>query len=231
MLLQHSEINMQLPLNELFETIQGEGSKTGTPSTFIRLQGCDVGCPWCDTKHTWKLEEGTDDLETVLAKTGSDRRFAWVSIEELARHAAARKAQHVVITGGEPCQYDLVDLTDLLIEQHGLSVQIETSATEPVQAAPDVFVTVSPKIAMPGGRALVDETIERADEIKMPIGKFDDLARLEDLLRRRKRPWRPSDIWLQPLSESPKATELCRWWAADRGWRVSLQMHKQANIR
>src|ERR1700757_4021814 len=72
------EASMRLPLNELFETVQGEGSKTGTPSTFVRLQGCDVGCPWCDTKHTWTLEDECR-LEVVLGKTGSDTRFAWVS--------------------------------------------------------------------------------------------------------------------------------------------------------
>src|ERR1700757_910647 len=91
---------IRLPLNELFETIQGEGSKTGTPSTFVRLQGCDVGCPWCDTKHTWTLED-------VLGKTGSDTRFAWVSVDELVRQVNLRLAKHVVLTGGEPCQYDL----------------------------------------------------------------------------------------------------------------------------
>ena len=42
-------------INELFETIQGEGSFTGQPSIFIRLQGCPVACSWCDTKHTWEI--------------------------------------------------------------------------------------------------------------------------------------------------------------------------------
>jgi 7-carboxy-7-deazaguanine synthase len=220
---------IRLPLNELFETIQGEGSKTGTPSTVVRLQGCDVGCPWCDTKHTWTLEDECR-LEVVLGKTGSDTRFAWVSVDELVRQVNLRLAKHVVLTGGEPCQYDLSALTSLLIEA-GHSVQIETSGTEAVRAAGEVFVTMSPKLEMPGGRALVDETIERADEIKMPVGKFADVARLEEVLRRRKRPFTPADIWLQPLSESQKATEVCRYMAAERGWRVSLQVHKFAGIR
>ena len=42
-----------LKINEIFDTIQGEAYFTGTPATFIRLQGCPVGCAWCDTKHTW----------------------------------------------------------------------------------------------------------------------------------------------------------------------------------
>ena len=44
-------------INEIFETIQGEGHFTGIPSIFIRLQGCPVGCSWCDTKHSWFVNE------------------------------------------------------------------------------------------------------------------------------------------------------------------------------
>ncbi|VTR58202.1 7-carboxy-7-deazaguanine synthase [Serratia fonticola] len=41
---------MQYPINEMFQTLQGEGYFTGVPAIFIRLQGCPVGCSWCDTK-------------------------------------------------------------------------------------------------------------------------------------------------------------------------------------
>lgn len=44
-------------INEIFETIQGEASFTGTPSIFLRLQGCPVGCAWCDTKQTWEVDD------------------------------------------------------------------------------------------------------------------------------------------------------------------------------
>ncbi|MGB1619067.1 MAG: 7-carboxy-7-deazaguanine synthase QueE, partial [Flavobacteriales bacterium] len=41
------------PVMEAFATVQGEGAHTGTPSWFIRLGGCDVGCVWCDVKESW----------------------------------------------------------------------------------------------------------------------------------------------------------------------------------
>lgn len=61
---------MQYPINEMFQTLQGEGYFTGVPAIFIRLQGCPVGCAWCDTKHTWeKLEDREVSLFSILAKT------------------------------------------------------------------------------------------------------------------------------------------------------------------
>jgi 7-carboxy-7-deazaguanine synthase len=65
----------------------------------------------------------------------------------------------------------------------------------------------------------------------MAVGKPSDVVKLEEMLKHRHRPWTAHDVWLQPISESTKATELCRQMAAERGWRVSLQMHKQVGIR
>ena len=59
----------KLPVNELFATVQGEGAYTGTPAVFVRLQGCNVGCPWCDTKHTWTVDpDNAISAEAMLAK-------------------------------------------------------------------------------------------------------------------------------------------------------------------
>ena len=47
---------MALPVMEHFYTIQGEGVHSGVPCYFVRLGGCDVGCPWCDVKDSWEQE-------------------------------------------------------------------------------------------------------------------------------------------------------------------------------
>ncbi|ARU05656.1 7-carboxy-7-deazaguanine synthase QueE [Comamonas serinivorans] len=217
-----------LPINEVFETIQGEACMTGTPSVFLRLQACPVGCPWCDTKHTWALDPARQvAVADMLAKTDDADTWAAMEVDELLATVQAFRARHVVITGGEPALYDLVPLTTLLIA-HSYSVQIETSGTHPIRVHPDTWVTVSPKLDMPGGLPVLPEALARANEVKHPVGKPADVERLLGLdLGRVPR----SLIWLQPISQSPKATALCVDEATRHGWRVSIQTHKFLGVR
>lgn len=213
-----------LPLNEMFETIQGEGSNTGRPSVFVRLQGCPVGCPWCDTKHTWHvLPEDLRDEGDILFKQESSATYTNIDAQALADRVATFQAKHVVITGGEPALYDLRPLTDALF-RHNCTVQLETSGTHEISIHARAWVTVSPKIDMPGGFAVRDDALARANEIKMPVGKMDDIEALHTLLGRKQH--RTSAlIYLQPLSLSRKATELCVANAISNNWRVSIQVH------
>jgi len=218
---------MRLPVNEVFETLQGEAHFTGAPAVFLRLHGCDVGCPWCDTKHTWKMDPKNEiGFHAMVAKPGDAPTYAWVTVEQLAVHCALL-ASHVVVTGGEPCVYDLHELTEALLDA-GKSVQIETSGTQMVLAHPNTWVTVSPKLDMPGGFSVRPDALERANEIKMPVGKLADVEKLQALVD--DLPTRPM-VWLQPLSTSEKATELCIKEATRRGWRVSIQTHKFIGVR
>ncbi|MGF6472436.1 7-carboxy-7-deazaguanine synthase QueE [Paraburkholderia youngii] len=219
------------PVNEIFESLQGEASFTGTPSVFIRLQGCPVGCPWCDTKHTWKMvPERAISVGAMRLKEASPcDSYAWYGVQTLAEIVRASDAEHVVITGGEPCIYDLRPLITKLEAWHH-RVQVETSGTYIPLVTPSTFVTVSPKYAMPGGRTVLDEALWRANELKCAIGKQRDvgmvLEKLDPLHQARDIP-----IWLQPLSLSSRATDICIRAAQRYGWRVSLQMHKLINIR
>lgn len=65
-----------LLVNEIFWSLQGEGAFTGTPSVFFRLQGCSVGCPWCDTGYAQKCDPRDrlpDQSPVVLEKNIRDR--------------------------------------------------------------------------------------------------------------------------------------------------------------
>jgi 7-carboxy-7-deazaguanine synthase len=219
---------MQLPVNELFPTLQGEAHWTGTPATFVRLQSCPIGCPWCDTKHTWSLNPA-DQIRGVemMAKEKDAPTYAMVDAEDLVQLVEQNQSKHVVFTGGEPCTYDLTEVTERLLKK-GYRSQIETSGTFPVRCTYLTWVTVSPKVDMPGGYKLLPSAIERANEIKMPVGRPADIDKLRGVLAMREV---SCEVWLQPLSTSPKATALCIEEARKNDWRVSIQTHKFIGVR
>ncbi|MEP0356538.1 7-carboxy-7-deazaguanine synthase QueE [Paraglaciecola sp.] len=218
-------------INEVFESLQGEGSYTGLPSIFVRLQGCPVGCPWCDTKHTWEVNPDLHvNRDTVMAESGESDKWFETSSEQLLTLFSkyGYVAKHVVITGGEPCIYNLTELTSYLIGL-GYSVQIETSGTYEIYCHEDTWVTVSPKVNMPGGKHVLKSAMLRANEIKHPIAMqkhIDELDQVLTLLEGGSMP----QIYLQPISQQKRATELAIETCIARNWRLSLQTHKFIGI-
>ncbi|QDX29102.1 7-carboxy-7-deazaguanine synthase QueE [Dickeya poaceiphila] len=222
---------MRYPINEIFQTLQGEGFFTGVPAVFLRLQGCPVGCSWCDTKHTWDmLSERQISLTEVLVKNGESDAWCSASIEELLQQMSLQgySARHVVITGGEPCIHDLTALTQAL-EQQGFSTQIETSGTHEVRCSSRCWVTVSPKVNMRGGLVVLDQALQRADEIKHPVARERDIEALDALLARLDDD-KSRVVALQPISQKDDATRLCIETCIARNWRLSMQTHKYLNI-
>jgi 7-carboxy-7-deazaguanine synthase len=217
-------------INEVFETIQGEASFTGTPSIFLRLQGCPVGCSWCDTKQTWDVDNvyKVSLDETVEKKADSDH-WANASAEQILALFQLRgyTAKHVVITGGEPCMFDLNPVCNLLHE-HGFSTQIETSGTFEILAPEQTWVTVSPKINMRGGYEVLTSTMKRANEIKHPVAMQKHVEELEELFA--KTGVNPKLVYLQPISQKVSATKLAIDTCIAKNWRLSIQVHKYLGI-
>lgn len=218
-------------VNELFQTIQGEGFYTGVPAIFVRLQGCDVGCAWCDTKHTWEIDPAKkSDLILLTDKSNESDRWADSSAKEIVDEIKrlGYSANLIVITGGEPCMYDLRELTQVLHE-FGFAIQLETSGTYPVLVDVKTWVTLSPKVNMRGKKEVLKEALERANEIKHPVGTEKDIEQLDSLLAQLKSV-KDKTICLQPISQKAKATALCMQTCIDRNWRLSVQMHKYLQI-
>ena len=101
-----------LKVHSIFNTIQGEGPFAGWPATFLRLYGCNLQCPWCDTEYT-KTSENYHPLHLT---------------EEIIKYHPIRRLKQplVVITGGEPFRQNLKQLLDFLLGENFL-VQIETN--------------------------------------------------------------------------------------------------------
>lgn len=222
---------MKYKINEIFESIQGEGAHTGVPSIFVRLQGCPVGCPWCDTKHTWHIDSALEkSSEQVMDESQESENYFVLSVDQLLQlfEDKGYRAKHIVITGGEPCMYDLRPITHKL-DEFGYSCQIETSGTYEVFAHPNTWVTVSPKIDMPGGFKVRKDAMQRANEIKHVIAMQKHIDALDNLLAQTLCGQVPL-IYLQPISQQQRATELAIATCIERNWRLSLQTHKFIGI-
>lgn len=137
----------ELPVVELFHSVQGEGVRSGEPATFIRLAGCNLRCTWCDTPYSWSA----DGL----------RDAAPMRIDAIA---AAVRERAVVLTGGEPMLHHR-RLPALIAGLRGRGVEhvtVETNATvfDPVLAPLVDLWSLSPKL--PGsGEALDRATVSR----------------------------------------------------------------------
>lgn len=131
-----------MKVNEIFYSLQGEGYHSGTPAVFVRLSGCNLRCPFCDTRH----EHGTEMSEAEV-------------VEAVRQYPA----QLVVVTGGEPALQLTPSLVDAL-HAAGRRVAVETNGTRPLPANVD-WVTLSPKDAFLGPQAV--PVLTKADELKL----------------------------------------------------------------
>ena len=221
----------QLLVNEIFWSIQGEGHFTGTPAVFVRLQGCDVRCPWCDTGYALNVraEDRLPDNSTqVLTKQGSDPHYTATDADWLVGQLLAKQSpiRHLILTGGEPFLQDIVPLLECLEQEH-FTVQVETSGTrplpDPVPSLARTWITLSPKLA----RLPLPENWERASEIKIPVMQPDDLEVFVPFLERLHNPL----VSLQPVSQNREATRLCIELCMKNNWKLSLQTHKFIDLR
>lgn len=217
-------------INEIFETLQGEGSFTGQPSIFIRLQGCPVACSWCDTKHTWEINLDKEiSVSALMEKTQENENWTKLSTVEIISlfREKGYLAKHIVITGGEPCMVNLTPLCEAL-EKTGYSCQVETSGTFEVLVSDNCWVTVSPKVNMKGGYDILSSAMHRANEIKHPVGTEAHVDDLKSLLL--KHNIKNTPIYLQPISQKQRATELAIKTCIENNWRLSVQVHKYIGI-
>ncbi|MEA5467009.1 7-carboxy-7-deazaguanine synthase QueE [Leptothoe sp. PORK10 BA2] len=195
-----------LPIVETFHSVQGEGLWTGVSAFFIRLAGCDVGCPWCDTKISW-----------------STKPHGEVAITDLVQQAQAAQPFMVVITGGEPLMHDLTPLTQAL-KQAGLRLHLETSGAHPFSGEFD-WVSLSPKRFKPPQ----PEIYTQADELKVVIAHGEDLTWAA---AQAERVSAATVKLLQPEWSSAQSQQLVFDYVKQHpDWRISLQTHKFLGVR
>lgn len=218
-----------LQIQEVFATIQGEGPFAGTPATFVRLAGCNLQCPGCDTDYTSKRQTltATEVVQAVRQAT------AWRPSEKLQ--------PLVVITGGEPFRQNLTPFVTILLGL-GFRVQLETNGTFMLDGFPWEKVTVvcSPKT----GRINYDFS-HRVNAFKYVVQAgyvdptdglpFATLGQLTQSSVARPPVGSAAEIYVQPLDEQDKTKNKANLAAAVQsclqfGYRLCIQTHKLANV-
>lgn len=195
--------NIKYGVNEIFYSVQAEGMNAGRPAVFIRLAGCNLSCPFCDTNHTKFARMTKDEIEAEVKKLDPTGEAM------------------IVFTGGEPT----LQLTSKEELCKGRFRAIETNG---ILKAPRWIrhVTISPKTM------LSVTQLERATEIKCLYGTFKDdylvgnIQKVAELnaIRLFIQPLADKDgkFDVEPAINFAKAHPL---------WTLSLQWHKLFNIR
>lgn len=220
-------------INEIFVSLQGEGSKVGTPCVFVRFAGCSKQCEFCDTKKAQSTDNAIwMDTESII-KSIQNKTIGW-------------NVNQVVITGGEP--FEQADALYALIgalHNNGFGIAIETSGLPEdhfdgklgdwdsihkiLEDFSMAWITLSPKVKEPA-----PIFFERANEIKLLV---DTNSRLYQYLDYDFMCGIGLDkIILQPVWSLEYGKVLsqdfkkCLDLSKELDLRVSFQMHKYINI-
>jgi 7-carboxy-7-deazaguanine synthase len=219
------------PINDMYPCIQGEGAMAGTPMVLVRLQGCPVGCPFCDTKETWRLDPD-NERPTFQESRGQNPLYAMIQDAEIVALVERFRAggPWVLVTGGEPSEYDMTPLVQAL-HGSGFKVAVETSGIgHGCEGAGFDWICLSPKLLSPHRPMWESQLAREADEIKMVVGKAEDVRRYDrwlESLREKPR----AILSVQPVFGSRAAYNLCVQLCMVRGWRLSLQTHRFMDAR
>lgn len=219
-------------ITEIFKSIQGEGTRAGLPSIFVRLTGCNLRCTWCDTAYAFYGGKQMS-VEEVLAR-----------VDELAARSKdsqeSEKAVPLVeLTGGEPLlQEEIYPLADGLLAR-GYTVMIETSGERFTGKLPkEVIKIVDVKCPDSGEPDTFDmqnlEALTENDEVKFVVATRRDYEFAREFTREHDLTHRVKQVLFSPVFEDSEGKwpgleprTLVEWILADGlPVRLGLQLHK-----
>lgn len=217
-----------LQVHSIFYTIQGEGPYAGMPSVFLRLAGCNLQCPGCDTEYTEGARTmGVGDICEAV-------ECAHVAPDGMGFRPL------LVITGGEPFRQNLTFLARTFVAM-GWQVQIETNGTlPPSDGLPNsVTIVCSPKTGKVNKelsqRVAAWKYVARAADICKNDG-LPNIALGHSVGGRLARPEYPGvPVYLQPMDEQDEQLNAANTKAVvesclRHGHRLCLQMHKIVGV-
>jgi len=236
---------LQLAVQEIFATFQGEGPFVGYPSVFVRLGGCNLTCNFCDTEfdsfEKFSLDKILQRVEELAAQNLSEKdlfvqqelkKMNIILPQEIENwFDLTRKRNLVVITGGEPMRQPIERLCEELLRREFL-VQIETNGTIFRNLPKEVKIICSPKISNGKYHKIRADLLEKIDAFKFIISahqkEYMDVA---DVGQNQTK----ASVYLQPMDEynalkNANNKDLVFKLAKKYGFKVSLQAHKALGI-
>jgi len=204
--------NVSLRISEIFFSLQGETSRVGLPTVFVRLTGCPLRCTYCDTTYAFTGGQ-TMTLATIL--------------QEVASHAP----RYVTVTGGEPlAQKNCLPLLTALCDA-GYEVSLETSGALDIGAV-DARVMRVLDIKTPASGEAAKNRWENLslltphDEIKFVLCDEQDYLWAKQILQQHHLADRCA-VLFSPAHGALNATRLAEWILRDRlPVRMQVQLHK-----
>jgi 7-carboxy-7-deazaguanine synthase len=203
---------LSLRIHEIFFSLQGETSRIGLPTSFVRLTGCPLRCGYCDTAYAFQGGE-TLELESIMQK-----------VEVTGAH-------YVTVTGGEPlAQKDCIPLLKMLCDV-GYDVSLETGGSLDISAV-DPRVSVILDIKTPGSQEVSKnlwsniDRLKSTDEVKFVLCDREDYDWARQIVAEHaitdKCP-----VLFSPVYRTLKPTDLAGWILQDKlPVRFQLQLHK-----
>ena len=202
----------KLRITEIFFSLQGETSRSGLPTVFVRLTGCPLRCTWCDTTYSFSGGESLE-LEEILSR-----------IKEFG-------ARYVCVTGGEPlAQKACPELLSRLCDA-GFSVSLETSGALDIGTV-DPRVSRIVDLKAPGSGELLKNRWENLplltphDELKLVLADEADYAWAKAMMAEHHLAER-CPVLMAPVQGSLPAGRLAEWILRDKlPVRMQVQLHK-----
>ena len=203
---------MKLKIHEIFHSLQGESSRVGLPTVFVRLTGCPMRCVYCDTAYAFS---GGSNME----------------ISDILLQVAEYGTQYVTVTGGEPlaqkdCHQLLKDLCDA-----GYNVSLETGGAMDISGV-DQRVSVILDVKTPESGEVENNKwanlplLKSADEVKFVLCSRADYEWAKDVLAKYKLAEK-CPVLFSPVYSQVNPTELAEWVLADKlPVRMQVQLHK-----
>lgn len=203
---------VSLRVSEIFFSIQGEASRAGLPTVFVRLTGCPLRCTWCDTEHAF---------------TGGRTRPLAAILEEVASYGA----RQVCVTGGEPlAQKPCLELLTALCDA-GYDVSLETSGALDISGV-DARVSRIVDLKAPGsGESAKNlwsnvDLLTPRDEVKFVLKDRADYEWAREIIRARRLDSR-CPLLVSAVQGELEPRDLAEWVLADRlPARFQMQLHK-----